>query len=623
MLRRSDLIALLLASALATTAQAQPRHVVKTAADLPRFSYPVAGSATDLLTADDAAFAIFAGQVRRDVDGVLSHYDIEDHATLRRLLTTRLELEVMSGTEVAAALKTIAEIRDLEDKPEAKLLSGVRTEALVQARMSTRQSAGPAYADAYATAYAAALKALPWPSIATRLKEGAAPAELLSRAVAIGRAEADIGPAVASAHAIDGDMAAEMIDERFALTVMLPVKAETVAVLKAEIAANNVAKPEIWTAREVTLTDGEHLTPVVVAVWDTGSDLSLFPGRVYNDPHPAPGADPHGLSYDMFGQPESGLLMPLSAAQLAQYPAMSADLKGLSDLQLAIDSPEADALKQKIAVMSPAEVAAYFEALEHVLNYAHGTHVAGIVARGDPAVRLAAARLTFDWRNKPFLPTAEIVARVAAEHQAMVAWMRAHKVRVVNMSWGTQPSDYEGAFEKNGAGTDPAERKAMAHQLYGIERAGLLEAMKSAPEILFVCAAGNADANSGFNEFAPADFSLPNLITVGAVDQAGDEASFTSYGDTVKIYASGYQVESVVPGGARIKLSGTSMASPNVVNLAAKLLALDPALTPSQVIGLILDGASPSADGRRRNIDPKRSVELLRSQMAAHHMAVG
>jgi hypothetical protein len=34
------------------------------------------------------------------------------------------------------------------------------------------------------------------------------------------------------------------------------------------------------------------------------------------------------------------------------------------------------------------------------------------------------------------------------------------------------------------------------------------------------------------------------------------------------------------------------------------------------VIGLIEAGAEASADGRLHNIDPKRSVELLRKQMA-------
>ncbi len=54
------------------------------------------------------------------------------------------------------------------------------------------------------------------------------------------------------------------------------------------------------------------------------------------------------------------------------------------------------------------------------------------------------------------------------------------------------------------------------------------------------------------------------------------------------------------------------MASPNVTNLAAKLFALQPSLTPAQVIELIKRGSTTSEDGRRHLIDEKRSVALLR-----------
>jgi len=131
-----------------------------------------------------------------------------------------------------------------------------------------------------------------------------------------------------------------------------------------------------------------------------------------------------------------------------------------------------------------------------------------------------------------------------------------------------------------------------------------------------VCAAGNSDSNASFDETIPAGFDLPNLLVVGAVDQAGDETSFTSYGKTVKVDADGFQVPSYVPGGAIVKLSGTSMASPNVANLAAKLIALDPKLTPSQTIALIVAGSTASADGRRHLIDPVQSVALLRKRLA-------
>jgi subtilisin family serine protease len=142
--------------------------------------------------------------------------------------------------------------------------------------------------------------------------------------------------------------------------------------------------------------------------------------------------------------------------------------------------------------------------------------------------------------------------------------------------------------------------------------------MRSAPQTLFVAAAGNSDSNVGFVDQVPASLKLPNLLVVAAVNQAGDETSFTSHGPQVRIAADGYHVVSYVPGGARLPLSGTSMASPNVTNLAGKLFALDPSLTPEQAIALIVDGATRSDDGRSQLMDEQKSVALLRERHPAY-----
>jgi subtilisin family serine protease len=61
------------------------------------------------------------------------------------------------------------------------------------------------------------------------------------------------------------------------------------------------------------------------------------------------------------------------------------------------------------------------------------------------------------------------------------------------------------------------------------------------------------------------------------------------------VFDHGVEVDSVIPNGARVPLSGTSMASPNVANLATKMIALDPSLTPERVIRIIEETGEPIA----------------------------
>ncbi|HVC47404.1 MAG TPA: S8 family serine peptidase [Terracidiphilus sp.] len=602
-------------------AQTTAKKVVKTEADLPRFNYEVSGTATGLLKSDDATFNVFAAKVKSDVDSVLANYDIEDHASMRELLGVRLDLQLLAGDN-KDALETVARLRALEDKPDAKLMTGLLTKAMIEAQDATGKTTGPEYVQAFQKAYAAQITPLPWAVVADSIKEGKSRAEIVTPALVMGSVQANVEPALAKTHHLSNDLAWGLIGARLDLMRELALMPAVDAVLSKEVAANNVVKPEIWAAREVTLTAADKLTPVRVAIWDSGSDLSLFPGRVYTVAHPAPGADPHDIAFDLKGFPSHGYLYPLTPEQQKEFPGTIGELKGFSDLQLSIDSPEATALRKKLAHIPASEVGKFIEQIELFAIYSHGTHVAGIAARGNPAIRLAVGRITFDWHNVPLPPSEELSRRDAKDDQAYVDWFKANHIRVVNMSWGGGPQDDEVALEKNGMGKDAADRKAIAAKLFGIEREGLYNAIKSAPGILFICAAGNSDSNSTFLQDIPSSFKLPNMLAVGAVDQAGDEASFTSYGPTVKVDADGYQVQSVVPGGEKLRMSGTSMASPNTVNLAAKLIALDPKLTPEQTVHLIVAGSTASADGRRHNIDEKRSVELLKQMESSSAKAV-
>lgn len=609
----------------APLAQGQAAHKkkVNSEADLPRFTYPVAGSASALLQADSATFNRFAAPVRADLESILRDYDIQDHATLRDLLETELDFQLLSGKEDSAALQTIQKIRALEDKPDAKLLSGLQDEALLKARAKTGQTSGETVTASYARFYSAAINKLPWKIVANRLRETKTDYEIKTAAMTVGWVQANIDPAVSKSHSISNELAWTLISVRAKLQLFrIPLSDQTIKAIGSYIAAHNVQKPDIWAARDVTLDASQKLTPVRIAIWDTGVDVSLFPNQTYTDPNPSK-YDPHGLAFDLLNFPTHGNLFPLDHRQQQEYPGMIGLLKGFSDLQLSIDSPEATALREKVASLTASAAPTFLEETTFYAYYAHGTHVAGIAVRGNPAARIVVDRFTPDWKNVPTPPSDEIQHRFAAEAMESVAYFKKHGVRVVNMSWGEGPEDFEGVLEKNGIGKDAAEREALAHKYYNIDREGLLAAFKSAPEILFICAAGNSNSSADFTEQIPSSFKLPNLLTVGAVDSAGEEASFTTYGETVVVDANGYEVESYVPGGRRLRLSGTSMASPNAVNLAAKLLALDPSLTPTQVIDLIRRGATPSADGRLHLIDPKSSVDLLESKQRVRSTGQG
>jgi subtilisin family serine protease len=74
------------------------------------------------------------------------------------------------------------------------------------------------------------------------------------------------------------------------------------------------------------------------------------------------------------------------------------------------------------------------------------------------------------------------------------------------------------------------------------------------------------------------------------VNRFGEWATFTnSSPERVKVFGYGVEVDSVIPNGQHVPLSGTSMASPFVANTAAKMFAVFPALTPAQAIRVIAD----------------------------------
>jgi subtilisin family serine protease len=599
---RIAIAALTLLAAISSDCVAQGKKRVERADDLPRFHYPVSGNLEQLVR-DDARFAEFAAPLRRDIESVLAGYDIADKAIERQLLSALLQLDWLEGRH-DEALKHADQIRALQDKPADKLLSGIQVRAMAAARKSTGSESGDEYRKAFAANIAAELKSMPYDVIANDIKGAKGSWETYGETLVLGRIKEILQPVADKAGALSSDLASRIIAARYGLNVNLPLKRAIVDTYGAYLAANKVDKPDIWAARNVKLKPRQKFAPVRIAVWDSGLDSKVFRQLVR-------GRDgkPLMIAFDLRGEPSTSELYPLPAGMESRLPKMRARTKGFSDLRSNVDSPEATEVKLYLSELKPDEYKKAIEEITLAGAYNHGTHVGGIAVAGNPYARLVNARIEFDHKLVPDpCPTRESIDKEARNMQSYVDFMKKNDVRVVNMSWSESLREMEGTLEQCGIGKTVAERKTIAREYLEVEKSALQKAIASAPGIVFVAAAGNENSDSTFGDVVPAGLSLPNLITVGAVDKAGDEAGFTSYGPTVVVHANGYQVNSFIPGGVRVPLSGTSMSAPQVANLAGKMLAVNPKLTPTEVIAIIRETADKSADGRRTLIHPAKAV---------------
>jgi subtilisin family serine protease len=611
-MRRAFTFALLgLVSAALIPAQA-PKQKITRAADVPEFSYPVSGKVEDLLHSDEA-FASLTAQIRHNIESVLANYDIEEAATKRRLIGTLARLDILEGKD-QDALRCLDEVRALEDKPAQKLTSGLALRAMLEARATYKDRSSPEYRRQVYKLIRQSLDTLPFEVVQNEIKGAKAGSELLSEGVIIGRLRSVFDPVVQKTGSLSSDLADQLPVIKLTLVEVVPLKDSLAEAYGSYLSAHRQEKPDIWAARAVRLEPGKSYTPVNIAVWDSGVDTAIFKDQLIRGQDGKPAV----IAYDLEARKTTGELYPFPAERAKKIPEVKQRVKGLLDMQANIDSPEASEIKKEIATLKPDQVRPFIEQISEVSNYMHGTHVAGIAMDGNPYARLAVARITFDYKLIPDpCPTRELSERSAAASMDYVSFFKANHIRIVNMSWGGSVNDYEDGLERCGVGKSVDERKQIARELFDIEKHGLEKAFASAPDILFVTAGGNANNDASFNEFIPSSIQLPNLITVGAVDKAGDEAPFTSYGPTVVVHSNGYEVDSYVPGGDRMKFSGTSMASPNVVNLAAKILAANPGLKPPDVIRIIRDTADTTADGRRHLINPAKAVAAAQSAGAA------
>ncbi|HHI94659.1 MAG TPA: hypothetical protein ENK04_14305 [Gammaproteobacteria bacterium] len=205
----------------------------------------------------------------------------------------------------------------------------------------------------------------------------------------------------------------------------------------------------------------------------------------------------------------------------------------------------------------------------------HGTHLAGtIAASGNNGSGVAG--VNWSARIMPLKFMDSTGAGSSADAIAAIDYAVANGARVINASWGGGPFS-----------------SAMFNAISAANDAG----------VLFVAAAGNESNNNDRTPSYPADYDLPNVISVAATDDADTLAGFSNFGaNSVDLGAPGVSILSTVRNNGYASFNGTSMAAPHVTGVAALVIADNPNIGIPALRAALLDNTDAVADLAGRTV---------------------
>ena len=604
-----------------TSVISDDKIIVTSSDQLPRYTYVLKKKPSQVLQ-DQEAINFLRNQVFIDLKNELNNYDIRDKSTLRshNILISQLYM-LKKDYKFALNASFIAE--NLAEKESEKLLTGLLLRSRIEAEKKISSDLN--FEDVFISEYEKRIQSLKWNVVEKDIKSLAGRLRILSPQLILGQIQSSIDPIVDIKLEVSHEIARSLVSSSITLEYVLPLKKKILNILNKFIEKNsNESRPEIWSSRGIEFTGKEPYQNILIAIWDSGVDVNVFEELVWTNQNEILDGkdndqngfidDINGIAWDINSDPAPNLLHSIENLKSERQVVLE-HTKGLMDLQASIGSKEAEKLQIYISNLESDNVGSFLEDLSLFGNYIHGTHVAGISMKGNPFARVTPIRLTFDYKSIPSVcPTDELIEKSVRAFAETVNYFKKIGVRVVNMSWGGSRADIESTLEKCKIGNSSKERADLARKYFSKQKSAMEEAIRKASEILFVTSAGNSNNDVSFDEMIPSGIKSPNLIVVGAVDHSGSPTSFTSFGSNVDVYANGFEIESFIPGGSLLKASGTSMSSPQVTNLAGKILTIAPNLSPKDIKKIIVDTSNRSYyDSNILLVHPKRAIAKVNS----------
>lgn len=613
------MIAAILFSAALVSAPAQDhRPVIRSAADLPPTTFKLdAAPSTAFL--DPAFLSETVPVLRSEGEGVLASYDIADPATAQRLRLGLAAIAILQDRP-AEAQRLLADQRAAETKPQLKAIGFLLADAVAAGAQAPEADRCAVAATRIATLLAGAPPEVVREEALVRYGR----IQVASPGYYAGTAVGSFDPTYEARGSITLMQGMTLAIWRMEALELPACRDPITAVLSAWLHAPEHSPVDIWADREPAAGVFVGAAPVVVAVWDSGFDTNLFADRLATDPaEPLDGIDNdgngvvddvHGPTFDYRLKPTAFPFPPLSDFLAPRLGLQLAIDKGERDLNYGLETPEARFFAQRAREASTVEQGEDVEGATEQGGRGHGTSVAGIIARDAAWVRLYNV-YALPWGERPEqMAYAEPeISRWVGLMPGIGARMRGAGVRVVNMSWEVDASSFADGLMDTGLETDPTKARLRGQAMYEQIAAALRALIVESPDILFVTGSGNSNQSDEILAAVPQTFRLPNVIVAGATAGSGRATAFTTFGETVGVYALGENIQITTPGGMIMHSQGTSFASPGVAHAAAAMLAVNPALTPAELVEGIKTTAT-DGEGGLKLLHLAHAVEWARAR---------
>ena len=612
--------AMFLSTALLASPLQADKPVIRSASELPptTFKLDAAPSAAFL---EPAFLSQTIPALRSEAERVLANYRIEDPVVLQRLRYGLAAIAILQERSLDAG-DLISEQRASETKPQLQAIGFMLGDAVASGEQAEVASRCEAASARITTLLGSASPEVVREEVLVRYGR----IQVASPGYYAGTAVAALDPAYEKRGSINLIQGMTLALWRMEAVSLPPCREEIAATLSAWLSAPGHQPVDIWAEREPAADAFTDARPVAVAIWDSGFDTNLFADRLALDPaEPLDGIDNdangvvddvHGPTFDYRLLPTRFPFPPLSDFLAPRLGLQLAIDKGERDIGYGLDTPEARLFAQRARDASTSEQGEDVEGAIENGARSHGTAVASIIARDAPWVRLYNI-YALPWGELPNrMPYSEPeVARWAALMPGIGARMRGAGVRIVNMSWEVDAPGFADALMEFGLETDPERARLRGQAMFDEVAPAIRAVVEANPDILFVTGAGNSNQSDDILAAVPQTLRLPNVIVAGATAGSGRATAFTTFGDTVDVYALGENIPITVAGGMPMRGQGTSYASPGVAHAAAAMPAVNPALIPAELVEGLKSTATEGAGGPKL-IHIGRSVDWARAHRA-------